>query len=334
VCPACATLKNIAIDNADVVMQLARDGGIYTILSGMGMHRRHAAVQARCLEALHACCNQNNRNCLLMHQCKGIVALMKAMTAHRFDIDVTRAGLECLDVLAESQADEHSQFTFKLCDDAAVEVVTQAMRDHLESIEVQRAGCMTLCHFAFDDENEVKVVEMGGSREIVQALDAHAEDAEVVKAACSALKNMTVCNENKKIVAEEGGIGCIVDSLSMHSGDASVQEQGLWALANLAGHAPNRRLIGESMGVEVAVSALVTHIDNSHVRCLPQPVSTIPPPLHPSIPPPLQSSMHLRMHRVNCDQCAILPSSQSDETRACVTGHSLGHLTPSKNIHL
>lgn len=263
VASGCEALKNLIGWNSAVNDQVASEAGMYCILKGMETHRRDADVQRECFQCVHALCKgrENVRNCMAVGQCKGVSIIFKGMTAHRFNEAVTTGGLLCIADLCGSDERSNNQ----IGDELFVRVVTQAMEDHVESVDVQCAGCVILGHLAFDDEYEKMIVEIGGSKLVIAAMTENINDAELQEAATAALKNMTCANTNKADIATQGGIQAIVATMSTHVRNRVIQEHGLWAIANLAGHNGNKALIGEAMGVQVAVTAMLEHLQDSHV---------------------------------------------------------------------
>lgn len=153
------------------------------------------------------------------------------------------------------------------CGRARAATVVAAMRAHIGSAGVQKAGCNTLAGVALPDANKATVAAAGAVEAIASAMLAHAGSADVQVIACWALGNIACLAANQAKIAAAGGIELAAAALSAHAGNAEVQEAACVALRNISSaNSSLQERVRSARGGVLAAAAMVAHPESALVQ--------------------------------------------------------------------
>eukprot|EP00697_Spironema_sp_BW2_P007105 gnl/Spiro4/21313_TR10402_c2_g1_i2.p1 gnl/Spiro4/21313_TR10402_c2_g1~~gnl/Spiro4/21313_TR10402_c2_g1_i2.p1 ORF type:complete len:321 (-),score=17.89 gnl/Spiro4/21313_TR10402_c2_g1_i2:84-1046(-) len=110
------------------------------------------------------------------------------------------------------------------------ECIFAAMKAHLDSVDVQNAGCRALANYCVFKKN-TGIYAREAVECICAAMNAHPGDANVLEAGCGALRNLA--HENAAYMREHGAVECVCAAMNAHR-SVEVQRQGCHAMRSLS----------------------------------------------------------------------------------------------------
>ena len=195
----CSILTSLAtLSDEFVKAVIASHGGVNAIMMVMVSHRGDAYVQEFAIRALSAIAEGISDTAMDLVRDTVCEELTLALASYNNAEGVRCATLEALCEFCV-RGDEY----FKDCvaQSNAIPWIVEVMRQHLTSVEVQKAGCNLLWILAWkNDENKLEIGQMGGILAIRMALLAHIDSTAVQKEALTALKHVSGISRNKEVL--------------------------------------------------------------------------------------------------------------------------------------
>jgi len=212
-------------------------------------------VSQECLGGESACVAKTSL------ESRTVDAVLRWMHEH---LETERKFLEgccCLLALVQEEG-ERCQEMMNL---GGVEITTRAMRTHMSSQEVQRAGCALLEHLSSCEEGCRLLDSVGGAELLHLAMSGHLADAEVQRFCCRSLANLAQ-HEGKSTTSRLAGMRLVLQSMKRHEEDVEVQRAACEALSSLSLCRSIRQNVGELGGVEAVLNAMSGHRQDAHVQ--------------------------------------------------------------------
>ena len=145
----CGALWNLAFSDANQT-EIARNGGIESVVSAMRQHAADAGVQEEGCGALwNLAATKANES--LIGSSGGVDVVIQAMKSHRSICGVSEQGLGALRNLAAN--DNNRMLIAKA---GGVDTILQCVGAHLDNAGVAEEGCGALYSLAFTDTNKVR----------------------------------------------------------------------------------------------------------------------------------------------------------------------------------
>ena len=249
---------------------------IDTILTCMGTHLSHVAIQTACLAALSnlAYDAELNRDYMV-----GQGALTLTAETMRIHAKVENVQADACALLTNVCAANASSIRTKAGQELGIiSLVVSAMQDHRGCGSVARYGCSALGALAVNDSaNCATIGECGGLDVVVDVLGRYGgvgsghggEGTTIIDKALAALHNLTVAYKNncERLARRHGSVATIVTALRGHEEDERITNHGLGLIRQLVeGYTICADGCARCGSAAVIVRAMESHSDQETIQ--------------------------------------------------------------------
>ncbi|CDF38635.1 unnamed protein product [Chondrus crispus] len=182
--PVLATICTLVLDSEDNKNRFHAVGGVEVILDVMQKWKSDTYVLEHCCAALRYSCNEHFGNCDEVKRHNGVRSILGVMELHPENVNVT---LWCCLTLADlCKGDEELQSSPNVVQ--GIRKVVSAMTTFSGNSRFLASACEFLRAASIEnDENQERIVRLGGRTAIVRALESHPSDSSLTETAAYAL---------------------------------------------------------------------------------------------------------------------------------------------------
>jgi len=154
-----------------------------------------------------------------------------------------------------------------LADMEAPVLVTEAILQHADDLEVQLWGCDAIWNMSGTERNQLAFVDAGALDVVLSAMDRFIGHMDIQEKAIATISNLAAAEDNMYRLVERGAIGLIVEAMNKHSEVAIIQLRGCAAITNLTSHdSPLKQEIMKLGGGGAVVIAMIMHPEESFLQ--------------------------------------------------------------------
>lgn len=198
--------------------------------------------------------------------CEGLLKMIPAVDTEEWRRIRPRAGEGFLSGSSVHSSHLNAMATYRvLALTGVIGVVVQALKVHLDAVDLTVSACKILRCLMRDSEDLVVQMEAAGGIEAgIAAIKTHPNSAAVAAQACKLLS--FVPGGSRSRICACGGIKAVVEAMKQHAGSAEVAEAACFALAVFATNDyPNAYGIGACGGNRTVIAAMTQHVGNAAV---------------------------------------------------------------------
>lgn len=161
----------------------------------------------------------------------------------------------------------HPQYEEMCVLSGAIEIASDGMRAHPQSIAVQTDAASLLCNLAFTSRFTDRIIKHGVVKLVCDAMRNFPEDAFLIEECCGCLRNFAGGTEQNAVaVFESGALPLAMEALERHGINPRVAEEALHCIRNISCATRIRdRVVGSFHVFAQSVAAARLHADNRSI---------------------------------------------------------------------
>lgn len=254
--------KKVSVEAEGEALVVPTSRGVEGIHSFLIDHRDNETAITMGLKELHHMAKSEEKFALSTDFKRLLLLQMQNFSHNNADIPTT-----CCAIFAALLPEDEDALLYSA---EMIKTVTNSMRSHVGSQNLQLEACQLLMGLSADEGACELIGRIGGVQDILGAMRSFHLNSEICAACCSALWSLTVNEKNAQIVTEEKGISDVVTALRNHGAKTDEQGEDLVesvcaALLSLSMEEENIETLRSTNTMGLLVSALELHTSNALV---------------------------------------------------------------------